>query len=151
MSYNNVYIYLNHVLTDWVVLLPLSCLCQLFMSDAGIHIILICVERYEWTVCFRRTGADDAKGRSALWGLGTPGITQPVRLLPGERALLAYVHTGPTLLLFPFERQAKTVFWVSLLRFSLFFFHPWKQVKLVICQHNFNGKRCIMAKKYSQK
>lgn len=57
---------------------------ELFMSDSGINAIVVSVERYEWTVRVRRAGADDAKGRSASWGLGTPGVTQPVRLLPGD-------------------------------------------------------------------
>lgn len=56
------------------------------MSDAGLNAVAIRVERYERTVRVWWARADNAEGRGAFWGLGTPGITQPVRLLPGERA-----------------------------------------------------------------
>lgn len=59
---------------------------DVFMSDAGVDAVIIRVERYERTVRVRRAGADYAEGCGASWGLGTPGITQPVRLLPGEQA-----------------------------------------------------------------
>lgn len=51
---------------------------------AGVNTFIICVERHERAVGVQRAGADDAKGCSASWGLGTPGVTQLVRFLPSE-------------------------------------------------------------------
>ena len=56
----------------------LTCVCVL-----GVYGIFVCVERYEWALGFPWSRADHAKEHSASWGLGAPGSTQSLWVLPG--------------------------------------------------------------------
>lgn len=68
-------------------------LVKAVMCDTGIDAFVVCVERYERTVRVQRPRADDAKGRGALWGLGTPGFTQLVWFLSGKCFVILQTQT----------------------------------------------------------
>lgn len=84
----------------------------LFCCLSGIDSIFICVDWYEWAVRLWRARADHAQRCSALWGLGTPRITQPVRIPPGESAHLQefrVVRVGKALKRVLFSQHMATV------------------------------------------